>query len=216
MKKVIWVIILSLIFGFTTLAEATLINRGGGLIYCDVLDLTLLQNANYADTTGYDDTLYNSDTQGKLKWLDAVTWAEDLTYYDPSRDITWDDWRLPSAGSSPDSGYNKTGSEMGHIYYTELGNDAEGPLTHTGDFINLQPFYYWSGTEVDTDKTRAWYFRFDTGHQDIFYKGNYLHAWAVRPGDVGVASVPEPAMGLLFLSLILGIIGIKRDQQRQG
>jgi hypothetical protein len=45
---------------------------------------------------------------------------------------------------------------MGHLYYTELGNSAGGPLNKrftdglTGEtefFLNLQPSFYWSGTE---------------------------------------------------------------------
>ena len=79
MKKTILVIILSLIFGFTALAEAALIDQGGGLIYCGTLDITLLQNANYAGTV--------------MTWDGAVAWADDLTYYDSVRGVTYDDWR---------------------------------------------------------------------------------------------------------------------------
>ena len=36
-------------------AGATLIDRGGGLIYDTVLNITWLQDANYAQTMGYQD-----------------------------------------------------------------------------------------------------------------------------------------------------------------
>lgn len=39
-------------------AYAGLIDRGNGLLYEDVLDITCLQDANYAQTSGYDDDGY--------------------------------------------------------------------------------------------------------------------------------------------------------------
>jgi hypothetical protein len=38
----------------STITDATLIDRGGGLIYDDVFDITWLQDANFAKTLGYD------------------------------------------------------------------------------------------------------------------------------------------------------------------
>ena len=35
-------------------AQAALHDRGGGLVYDDVLNVTWLQDANYAQTSGYD------------------------------------------------------------------------------------------------------------------------------------------------------------------
>ena len=53
-------------------ATAALYNRGNGLIYDDVLDITWLQDANYAQTSGY-------DADGKMSWMDANTWASNLS-----------------------------------------------------------------------------------------------------------------------------------------
>ncbi|MGA1869619.1 MAG: PEP-CTERM sorting domain-containing protein [bacterium] len=36
------------------------------------------------------------------------------------------------------------------------------------------------------------------------------YAWAVRPGDVGAAPVPEPATVMLLIFGMAGIIGIKK------
>ena len=89
-------------------ANASLWNRGSGLIYCDVLDMTLLQDGYYAGTS-------------QFTRADAIAWAENLEYFDSVRNVTWANWRLPSAynqdGSGPDLGLNVTGSELGHIYY---------------------------------------------------------------------------------------------------
>ena len=49
-------------------ANAALYDRGNGLIYDDVLDITWLQDANYAQTSGY-------DTDGRMTWIEAKAWA---------------------------------------------------------------------------------------------------------------------------------------------
>ena len=118
-------------------AQATLIDRGGGLIYDDVLNITWLQDANYAKTSGY-------DADGRMTWDQATTWAANLSYYDSVRGVTYDDWRLPTmidtgspgcnwATSGADCGYNvqtydagtdTVYSEMAYMYYVNLGLDG--------------------------------------------------------------------------------------------
>jgi len=81
MRKIFTLLfIISLYFFLTGEANALLIDRGGGLIYDTVLDITWLQDANYANTTGYDDTIYGYNTNGRMTWIDAMGWAEDLIY----------------------------------------------------------------------------------------------------------------------------------------
>lgn len=84
--------------------QATLIDRGGGLIYDDVLDVTWLQDANYAATSGYAATnavdsgsLANGNifADGRMGWAAAIAWADGLSYFDSVRGVTWSDWRLP-------------------------------------------------------------------------------------------------------------------------
>ena len=104
--------------------QAALYDRGGGLIYDDVLDVTWLQDAAYAASTltverinqiVANNTLVFSDnhvltdqdffltanTGGSsnpelMKWWGAMAWADQLEYYDPIRGVTYSDWRLPS------------------------------------------------------------------------------------------------------------------------
>ena len=53
----------ALLLTFVCTANATLIDRGGGLMYDDVLDITRLPEA----TLG-----------GGLDWYDAIAWVENL------------------------------------------------------------------------------------------------------------------------------------------
>ncbi len=44
---------LALVFTYSLTAKAELINRGSGFVYDTDLDITWLQDANYARTSGY-------------------------------------------------------------------------------------------------------------------------------------------------------------------
>lgn len=126
-------------------AMATLYDRGGGLIYDSALNITWLQDANYAFGSTYDSM--DGVTDGKLSWVNAVAWAANLTYHDSVRGVTYDDWRLPTVGpvngtslnfgkgsydGSTDYGHNisapgsafpgSKASEMAYLYYNGLGN----------------------------------------------------------------------------------------------
>ena len=56
--------------GFTLsfATQAALYDRGNGMIYDDVLDITWLQDANYAKSSGY-------DSDGLMSWAEANAWA---------------------------------------------------------------------------------------------------------------------------------------------
>lgn len=146
-------------------AQATLIDRGSGLIYDNVLNITWLQDVKYAKTSGY-------DADGWMSWEDSNAWVANLTYGGYS------DWRLPtispigtsfnyntSFDGTTDVGYGNTSphSELAFMFYVNLHNlalyapnsaDPGGPffqsgygLVNTGPFINFSSGQYWSGTE---------------------------------------------------------------------
>lgn len=215
-------------------AQATLVDRGGGLIYDTDLNVTWLQDANYAAGTSYD----NADgvSNGKLTWQSAVDWAANLSYYDSVRNVTYTDWRLPTTtdtgasgpqctNSGTDCGYNSIGSEMAHLFYDELGNngyydaagvgDQEGwGLVNEGPFINFQSGSYWSGTEVAPPMLNtAWGFDFRIGAQGFFTKPTAaLYALAIRPGDV--TAVPEASTyGMMLAGLGLVSAASRRKKQ---
>ena len=122
----------------TTLsANAALYDRGNGMIYDDVLNITWLQDANYAYTSGYalanalgeeESSNTNIQADGRMGWVAAKAWAAQLNYGG------FDDWRLPTANllnaSDPcesydgrcDMGFNNTISELGHMFYNNLAN----------------------------------------------------------------------------------------------
>ena len=62
-------------------AQAGLVDRGGGMLYDTVLNVTWLQDANYAKTSGYCDTPGNClQLDGRMTWAKANTWANNLDY----------------------------------------------------------------------------------------------------------------------------------------
>jgi hypothetical protein len=73
-------------------AKAELIDRGGGLIYDTDLDITWLQDANYANSPN------------GMSWTEAMTWVQQLRYGG------YDDWRLPAINPINGSTYNMDNS----------------------------------------------------------------------------------------------------------
>ncbi len=209
MKKIfILTVMMAMLSVFSVQAHADLQysgvdNLGNGLIYDSALDITW-----------YD---YTNSAHWPEAWLYQMDWADALDVNVGGNHYT--NWRLPTAlnqdGSGPCFSFNCTGSEMGHLFYTELGNSAGGPLTNTGDFQNLQSTYYWSGVEHASILDYAWIFRFDNGFQGYGHKPSFsFSALAVHPGDV--TAVPEPGTLLLLGSgLIIGLAFYSRRKVRK-
>lgn len=180
-------------------AQAALYDRGGGLIYDSDLNVTWLKDANYAKTSGF-------DADGAMNWTTATTWAANLSYFDTVRNVTYTDWRLPTSNTC--SGYNCIGSEMGHLFYNELGGTAGQSILTSPDpdlakFTNLQSSIYWSGTGFALNQSYAWRFSTGSGSQDFDFKFYGSYALAVRPGDIA---------NLLPVALISGPYAITQGQ----
>ena len=213
MKKSIVILSLSIILCLSTVVGATLIDNGGGLIYDTDFDITWLQDANYAKTTNYS----AADTYGRMTFTDANTWAANLVIGSTSG------WRLPTAfnqdGSGPDQGNNVTGSELGHLWYTELNNTA-GALTNTGPFLNIptsgmpNPNYLTSTVYAPLGGDWAYFFALNNGNSAAAFFGGGNDAykgygWAVHDGNVG-SPVPLPGAVWLLGSGLLGLVGLRR------
>ena len=230
MKQLLmFLFVIILVFGFSLQTHAALElrgtdNHGNRLIYDSDLNITWY---DFSTSSGY--------------WQDQINWAGALTV-NFSGNI-YNDWRLPSTVDGPyvygydgttTGGFNKTNSEMGHLFYTELGNKGEydtsgnktgcsmlspAPycLTNTGLFINLQPSRYWSGTESAT-RTAPWpvsgwsFSTYDGVQSDASWNNSYS-AIAVRDGDVTIA--PEPISSILFFTGGATLIGRKYIRRKK-
>lgn len=204
LKKTLAILGLSVL---TLSANAALYDRGNGMIYDDTLDITWLQDANYAQTSGY-------DADGRMTWAAANIWADQLEYGG------FDDWRLASAGITPVSGYNVTSGELGHMFYNNLGNTSGTSILNnvsfidatlgggTENFSNVQSSVYWYAEEYAPWTILSWSFNTYDGRQHQDDKEFSTYSWAVRAGDVSLVSVPAAAW--LFGSALIGLAGIKR------
>ena len=189
------------------LTVAALLQAGSALAALELRDINgnataIAADAQFAYDTVLDATWYLTANNTRLTWDNAKSWAAGLTVG------TFSGWSLPAA--DPACGeFNCTGSQMGELYYTALGNPAGGPLANTGPFKNLQSNFYWSGTEYAPSPSSAWTFSTISGPQGVDAKlDEHLYALAVRPGDV--AAVPEPETVALFLAGLAGVLVMRR------
>jgi len=203
-------------------AQSALLDRGGGMIYDTALNITWLQNANFAETSGY-------DADGRMTWAEANDWAGNLEFGG------FDDWRLPvwvdldTAGcnysyAGTDCGFNVdvASGEMANLYYATLGNiglfDGPGSMVpgagfvNRGPFVNIQDEIYWLGslTTLESGAVRGVYFA-AWGDQSVEVPTDSYRAWAVRDGDVIPTTVPEPGvLGLVLTGLCALAVGRRR------
>ncbi len=135
-------------------AQAALLDRGGGLIYDDILNVTWLQDANYAKTSGYitPEGRNVTITHGGMTWSEAKVWADNLNYIDTVHNTNWSNWRLPTltpvnginitdtgqTDGGTDGSYNisapgsvfagSTASELAYMFFNNLENLAYFPV----------------------------------------------------------------------------------------
>ena len=232
-----WIAGTAAVLLLATSAQATLLGRdlsgnavatnsASAVFFYDTdRNITWLRNANAAAGSSFDNGA--SSTDGRMGWNNAMAWAADLTVG------SFSDWRLPVAQNPLTctiSIYNCTASELGHLWYSELGNAVSGSFAvigtvNTGDFQNLlleSISYLWTGTE--TDATHAPAFSIGLGGQFNSIKESVpnfsveIQALAVRDGDVLATvtppnGVPEPSTLLLTAAALLGL-GVARRKPR--
>jgi hypothetical protein len=214
------------VLGFVGSANAFLYDRGNGLIYDSAQNITWMQDANLAATEEFGGSDISS--YGSMSWDTAQDWIAAMNAADY---MGYDDWRLPTTVDGPNvyepgmvnyydgtatAGYNITTSEMGYMYYVNLGNLGEydtagnlqsgSGLLNTSYFNNVKLQDYWSGTECSLLPGQAWVFEFGTGKQGDSYKYALRYAWPVRDGD----SVPIPSAVWLLGSGMIGVVGFRK------
>jgi hypothetical protein len=200
------------LFSISNFTHAALINRGGGMIYDDVLDVTWLQEAvhltnHYGSALDYVDSLVHGG---------------------------YDDWRLPRVLVSDGSDgmgniLNVTESEVSHLLILTLGNivNPGAPLgTPAVELNSCSPFLgltvdgcggehydhpWWLDASAYGPEVTYWAFNVWAGEHTHHHSAHSGLVWAVRDGDV---TVPEPSTILLMATGIAGFLFVGRKRQR--
>lgn len=200
--------------------------------YDTELNITWMAHANSITGTNYDDAyitdgshmlwdgykFVDTTIDGMTSWYSANAWAADLSFTDGLN--VYDNWRLPATplfdatcsnqtyiggDSFMSTDYGCTGSELGHLFYNELGGvpNLSINLTHNQNyslFTNIQEADYWS-SEFDLASDYAAGFYMANGYQSWMPKNFYRPALAVSDGDIGTPiTVPEPHTSTLLLA----------------
>ncbi|MDT4330862.1 VPLPA-CTERM sorting domain-containing protein [Methylomonas sp. MED-D] len=227
-------IIGALLSGIAFNARATLTSYSGadgiGLVYSSVSNVTWTRDANLFKTLSdanpnlinliaavtpiYNDPVMGVQAVGDDDFdtaMGLLSWwgAEAFTNYLNSINYGGSNqWTLPSAGTNPRLGYNKTGSNFGQLFYTELGGTAHNSIPNTAVFNNEQSAAYLAA-EYAPYPVYSWAFNTSAGEQFFYPKGLKGRAWVVSPGQVP-AAVPLPSAAWLMGGSLLGLAGMKR------
>jgi hypothetical protein len=166
-----------------------------GTIHDATLNVNWLADANFAAThtfgishvrldpkahPGLDLSSININPDGSMNHLTAVAWIAAMNQADY---LGRSNWRLPDSQDLADQGYYRTDTEMGELFYTELGSQAGSAIGLTHDssfklFKDFQPYYYWSGSPTNgegsgaTDSRES--FSFGTGYRSDNTQFNFM------------------------------------------
>jgi len=190
--------------------------------YNNVVNAIIAASPVITDTPNYFDGSYNnydgennrpfsgtySITAGDFSANGYVSWFGAQAFVGYLNTINYagsQQWALPTAGADPEFDYNQTRSQLGQLFYIELGGNLSANIPNTANFTNEQA-YSWSGTEHARSPHAAW--GFDMGYGYLPLKNYPLYAWAVSPGQV--SAVPVPGATWLFGTGLVGLLGLKR------
>lgn len=223
-KGAVFALVFSLVWGFViSVSHADLVTIGTATYEGSSYNLIYDADAPMGSIVWLD------YTNGPSTWFGQINWASELntaiTSYNiyPAYTVTWNgSWRLPSAGANPQGGYDQTTSELGHLYYEELGlknfedrgfvpvsNDELNAL----NFGNLIASNYWYSTEDIDYPDKAWLFNTIYGGQGTYVKTAAFYALAVH--NAQVSTVPIPGAIWLLGSGLLGFVAVRKRKVKK-
>ena len=201
-------------------------------VYDDVLDITWLADANYAQSSGYD-TANNINIlggDGKLTWQGANAFTQFLS----DASMAGSMWRLPTldftdscmqfngrvhqgfqCGNTLQDNHN----ELGYHFYQNFGALENNSILSGNNLLNISMFsninefaYFVSHVHHNA----VGFFFTDTGLQSGAYTYGYdgQLVWPVHDGDIGLAPVPLPAGIWLFGSALAGLLVARRKNKK--
>ncbi len=145
-------------------------DNNNGTVTDNLTGLIWLKNANCTDTVGGINKNV-TDIEGKLSWLSALTWCNNLaaTSCGLTDGSTAGQWRLPNR------------FELESLL--DLSKDRP-PLPAEHPFNNVKSDYYWSSTsEVLIATSYAWYVSMASGLVRSAVKTDTNYVWPVRAGQ---------------------------------
>ena len=183
-------------------SEGLQVNPGGQTVYDPIAKVTWLADANLAAKQTFGVTNINPD--GAMDHSAAVLWVAAMNKADQGRGYLGHmDWQLPETGPPDPScsmkgttGFNCTGSQMGELFYEQLGlhrgeSVVAAPDVKVGPFHNIQPYLYWAceaQTAVSACQPNGpadgfeWNFSFGNGFQGTNLLANDLYVIVYYPG----------------------------------
>jgi hypothetical protein len=191
----------------------------GQIIHDTRLGINWLADANLAEhhtfhiTQGInpnpkDSTILNINPDGSMKYKTAVAWIKAMN---ARNYLGHSNWRLPMATDTRATYYitgdgigdEFQGSEMGELYYTELGATAGStilrPPSTQGPFNHFQPYLYWSGTPGDLNPNGQGYitFSFGNGFQGANFNKDQMYVIPVFDDTLTVTNLHDHGIGSL-------------------
>jgi hypothetical protein len=210
---------------FPPASNSLVTSTDGTIVYDKALDISWLADANLAAThtfglhqgvnTSPKDPSYlniNINPDGSMSYATAVAWIAAMNARDY---LGHNNWRLPMAtigyttadyyitGSGIGDAFQ--GSEMGELYYTELGLSAGSSIVFPTDaterpFKHFQPYLYWAGTQTNaTDANGNGHstFSFGNGFQGANVNINEMYVIPVFDSPRKVTSTSDSGPGSL-------------------
>jgi hypothetical protein len=200
--------------GCVRLACADLQPRlGGAAVYDTDLNVTWLANLNLAASNSFGTPGVIPD--GTMSWPVVVNWIAALNH---AKYLGFSTWRLPTnpvrdpTCSSQDTANNFsygtgcTGSELGHLFYNELGGVAGMSIQNQHNFnyslftnpsgYNGNNPNYWTSTFWPAPLNPNDHFAFQFGNGSEYDSSGPIFALPVLTGDVAASSLlPQFAFG---------------------